>query len=275
MFIERYQNNRDFVNATRDVSPLLKSSFVRKSHYVRSISEEWNLTTRNGVFSKTNLQEIKKATPLLGTILGLGRLYSVWSTKDNITSKKELVLHTLTGVVETLGLGIILLIAKIMLTVIKTLWEKVAMRYSFCTCYRNLETSSTSSGRSRNRDNSQEIRDFKPKPFENPPANPFDLPNFTPEQLSNLVSTMVQGDPSKGENITISLTINPEAMEHMVNATTQLLANTINMNEISEEELTRNMSQFQNLLDPNLMQGSMPAVAASLRELPSSEEEES
>lgn len=131
MFIERYQNNRDFINATKYVCPLLKSSFVRGSRGVQPICVEWTLTTRNSIFSKTNLQEIKKAAPLLGTILGLGRLYSVWSTKDRTTSKKELLLHTLTGIVETLGLGIILLIAKITLTAIKTIRKKINL---YC-CY--------------------------------------------------------------------------------------------------------------------------------------------
>ncbi len=48
----------------------------------------------------------------------LGRLYSICSTKDNIVDKKELLLHTLTEMIETLGLGIILFIAKILIPTI-------------------------------------------------------------------------------------------------------------------------------------------------------------
>ncbi|WP_434602044.1 hypothetical protein [Chlamydia crocodili] len=144
MFIDRYPDNESFFNATQHYYSLLRSGFVRNPHGVRSICKEWNISTSNGVFSKANMLEIKKATPILGTIMGLGRLYSIWSTKDHTTSKIQLLLHTLTGVVETAGLGIILLIAKIMRLAIKTLCEKVNL-YSFCNRYQNLETSSTSS----------------------------------------------------------------------------------------------------------------------------------
>ncbi|WP_434602046.1 hypothetical protein [Chlamydia crocodili] len=264
MFIDRYPNNWNFWIHTKSSCSLFRSGFVRNSRGVQHIHREWNISTSNGVFSKANMLEIKKATPILGTIMGLGRLYSVWSTKDRITSKTELLLHTLTGIIETLGLGIILLIAKIIHLAIKTLCEKVC---SYCCCnrYGNLETSSTSS------EDSTEIENVR----SNPPFNEIDFDNFNPEQMVNLLSTTVHGDPSKGEKVTVSLTLDPQVMEQMINVTSQLLSNIVNIDEGDEEGVFRGISQFQNILGTGPIQNQMHGIASSLRELSSSEEENS
>ncbi|SYX09057.1 hypothetical protein C834K_0603 [Chlamydia poikilotherma] len=264
MFIDRYPNNWNFSLRTKNHGSLIRSSFVRNQFGVQPIHREWNISTKNGVFSKANILEIKKAAPILGTIMGLGRLYSVWSTKDHTTSKIQLLLHTLTGVVETLGLGIILLIAKIMRIAIKMLCEKVG---SYCCCnrYENLETSSTSS------EDSTGIEDFR----SNLDLNEASLANINPQQFANLFSTTVHGDPSKGERVTVSLTVDPQAMEQMINTTTQLLSNIINLDEEDEESIMMGIAQFQNIVGTGPIQNQVHAMTASLKELSPVEEKNS
>ncbi|MEF9520072.1 hypothetical protein SBV45_03815 [Chlamydia crocodili] len=262
MFIDRYPNNWNFSIRTRNSCSLLRSGFVRTYLGVQPINREWNISTRDGIFSKANMLEIKKATPILGTIMGLGRLYSVWSTKDNTTSKIQLLLHTLTGVIETLGLGIILLIAKIIRLAIKMLCEKIGP-CCCCSRYQNLEIISTSSQDSTN------IEDFRSTDL-----NAMDLANFNPEQAANLFSTTVHGDPSKGEKVTVSLTIDPQAMEQMINTTTQLLSDIVNIDEDDEEGIMRGISQFQNILGTGRIHNQVHTMTSSLRELSTTTTEE-
>ncbi|AFS24846.1 hypothetical protein B602_0629 [Chlamydia psittaci M56] len=54
--------------------------------------------------------------PIIGNILGFRKLYILWSTKDPEDQCKDVLFHTLSGVLETLGLGVVALILKIVLT---------------------------------------------------------------------------------------------------------------------------------------------------------------
>ncbi|AFS24870.1 hypothetical protein [Chlamydia psittaci] len=253
MFINKYPNNQDFLHATREHCSLFRSGFVRNPTGIKPIAQEWHLAIHSGVLSKSNILEIKKATPILGTIMGLGRLYSVWSTEDSIVDKKELLLHTLTGMIETLGLGIILLIAKIIRAVINILWRKL----SPCCCQNHYQQEISS----RIISTISENLDY------NQPESTLDLSKIHPEQFRNVFSTNVQGDPSKGEAVTVSLTVDPQTIESMIQATTQLFSNIENLHEDDEEGIRRSISQFGNIVGQGMLQSQMGRVQATLQEL--------
>ncbi|WP_348662633.1 hypothetical protein [Chlamydia vaughanii] len=67
-----------------------------------------------------NLDDIKelliRCVPIIGNILGAGKLYSVWSTKDFEDRCQDIIFHTISGALETLGLGVAALILKIVVT---------------------------------------------------------------------------------------------------------------------------------------------------------------
>ncbi|QEM73918.1 hypothetical protein DZK34_02985 [Chlamydia abortus] len=256
MFINKYPNNQDFLSGTREYCPLFRSGFVRNPTGIQPIAQEWHAD----VLSTSSILEIKKATPILGTIMGLGRLYSVWSTEDSLVNTKELLLHTLTGIIETLGLGILLLIAKILYVVIHRLWQKLRL----CCCQDRYQ---------------EEIRNpIIPTISENfdynPPESILDLSQIRPEQFENAFSTSVQGDPSKGEPVTVSLTVNPQTIDSMIQVTTQLLSNIRNLHEDDEEGMQISISQFGNIVGQGMLRSQMSRVQATLQELPSYEEEE-
>ncbi|WP_375793479.1 hypothetical protein O1W69_05115 [Chlamydia sp. 12-01] len=188
MFIDRYPDDQRFNNATQNYCSLFRSGFVRDHSGVAFIRWEWDLRIAEGIFSPRNVSEIKKFMPISGTIMGLGRLYSIWSTEDNDTSKKELFLHTLTGIIETLGLGIILLIAKIILIVVQKLWEKIR---SYCCC----------SNRYQGLQNRENLK--------------FDSSSSRP--LKDITCTSVYRDLSKEGEITTSLTTDFKTLKNSAN----------------------------------------------------------
>ncbi|WP_375793480.1 hypothetical protein O1W69_05120 [Chlamydia sp. 12-01] len=264
MFINKYPDNDSFYNATKNYSYLLRSSFVRTSYGILSIDWEWDFSEKTCVFRKSGILEIQKVTPILGTISGLGRLYSIWSTinsdTDLTTSTKELFLHTLTGIIETLGLGIILLITKIILMAIQKLWQKIS---PCCCCnrYKKLKNSSVDS------------KDFETS-ASNLDKQPVDLSTLTPERFQNLFSTNVQGDPTKGESVTVELTVNPDTLDDMINATAQLFSNITNLDDNDEEGFIKNVQQLQDIVGSGALQNEVKKLTTSLKGLSSSGEEE-
>ncbi|ANH78980.1 hypothetical protein [Candidatus Chlamydia sanziniae] len=70
--------------------------------------------------------------PILGILMGMERLYSVWSTKDLRDSRISICLHTLVGILEVLGLGIILVFAKILLLILLLLFFTF---YNLCSSF--------------------------------------------------------------------------------------------------------------------------------------------
>ncbi|BEU44257.1 membrane protein [Chlamydia psittaci CP3] len=190
--------------------------------------------------------------------MGLGRLYSVWSTKDHIVDKKELLLHTLTGMIEILGLGIVLLIAKILCAIINILWKKL----SLCCCKNHYQEIS-----------SPLIPTISGDLDDHQPESTLDLSTIHPEQFKNAFSTDVQGDPSKGEAVTVSLTVDPQTIDNMIQVTTQLLSNIGNLHEDDEEGMQRSISQFRNIVGQGMLQSQMSRVQTTLQELPSCEED--
>ncbi|BAE81188.1 hypothetical protein [Chlamydia felis Fe/C-56] len=229
MLIDRYSNNYNFCEGTKDHFFLFRSGFVRDLRGLRSLKGEWNLSIARGICSKTNMHEIGKTLPIIGTILGLGRLYSVWSTKDDKSSKIRLFLHTLTGVIETLGLGIIILIAKIARIAITTLCEKIGPR-CFCNRYQNLESGHYSLT-SSDSDSETETE------IENT-AQTGKLINNTTVLLTNTEPSQVQEELQEGLNVVNSISSTTQNLVKGItqNKTTFVLPTT--QEETSKENTT-------------------------------------
>lgn len=69
--------------------------------------------------------QVLRALPIIGAILGIGKLYSVWSTDTLEDNRKDKIILTLTGIIEISGLGISTLIMKI-------LYNALAHIFIFC-----------------------------------------------------------------------------------------------------------------------------------------------
>ncbi|ADZ18492.1 hypothetical protein [Chlamydia psittaci] len=112
-FFYKYNNNADFFYDNQNAHWLLKDGFIRSETQLYPYTMDWEIDI-------TNADEIKelliRCAPIIGNILGFGKLYSLWSTKDPEDRCKDILFHTLSGVLETLGLGVIALILKIALT---------------------------------------------------------------------------------------------------------------------------------------------------------------
>lgn len=112
-FFYKYKNNTDFFYDNQNAHWLLKDGFIRSETHLYPYTMDWEIDI-------THSDEIKelliRCTPIIGNILGFGKLYSLWSTRDPEDRYKDILFHTLSGVLETLGLGVVALILKITLT---------------------------------------------------------------------------------------------------------------------------------------------------------------
>ncbi|MEF9497069.1 hypothetical protein [Chlamydia sp. 04-14] len=111
MLTTNYATSFDFIEGTINHPSLIKSAYVRNNTGIDSHLDCWLID------GKENLENtILSALPILGTIRGLARLYSIYSVKDRSEdTKANTIIHTITGVLEALGLGIFILIAKILI----------------------------------------------------------------------------------------------------------------------------------------------------------------
>ncbi|WP_348662627.1 hypothetical protein [Chlamydia vaughanii] len=114
MLFTTYQNSRDFVNQARNHPKILVLNYSRCPKGLENYIYSVTLYDCDAVKSA-----LLTCIPVLGTILGLARLYSVWSVKDRSQdSCKELTIYTLIGIMETLGLGLLLLPIRIIASII-------------------------------------------------------------------------------------------------------------------------------------------------------------
>lgn len=103
----RYKDSCEFVIQNCSRHPLVRLGFVRQSSgLISALSFSW-------------LRVALASLPIVGSILGLSRLYSVWSTNHAKDSKVRYVGHTLIGIVESVGLGGIFLVALITLILLQ------------------------------------------------------------------------------------------------------------------------------------------------------------
>ncbi|WP_366223905.1 hypothetical protein [Chlamydia buteonis] len=111
--INRYKNNTDFFYDNQNVHWLLKDGFIRSETQMQPYTIDWEINIANA-------EEIKelliRCIPIIGNTLGLGKLYSVWSTKDPKDRCRDILFHSLSGALEILGLGIVSLVLKVAMT---------------------------------------------------------------------------------------------------------------------------------------------------------------
>ncbi|WP_348663930.1 hypothetical protein [Chlamydia vaughanii] len=106
-----YQNNIDFLNRTQKFPKIVKLGFIRSS--VGIMHNDWLLNNKKSI-----AETILRAIPILGNILGAAKLYSIFSAPNPGESKVDIVCHTFAGILETLGLGLVILVLKILFTCI-------------------------------------------------------------------------------------------------------------------------------------------------------------
>ncbi|SYX09052.1 hypothetical protein C834K_0598 [Chlamydia poikilotherma] len=111
--LTRYETSSDFVLGTENHPEWIKSAYARYNRGIRSSSPLLDLFLDG---KKSLISSALSSLPVLGSIRGLARLYSIYSVKDRSEdSKKNTVFHTIASILEILGLGIFMLIAKILI----------------------------------------------------------------------------------------------------------------------------------------------------------------
>ncbi|MEF9520069.1 hypothetical protein SBV45_03830 [Chlamydia crocodili] len=119
-FIYRYRNNTEFFFDQQNACWLFKEGFIRSETQMLPYTLDWEIN----ISSADEIKELlARCIPIVGNILGFGKLYSLWSTRDPTDRYKDILFHTLSGVLEALGLGIVALILKIITTIIFYIFE--------------------------------------------------------------------------------------------------------------------------------------------------------
>ncbi|MEF9520071.1 hypothetical protein SBV45_03820 [Chlamydia crocodili] len=114
MFINTYRDNSEFHDAAQNYPALFRLGFVRDQFGLKDWKFDWLISDdiedldADGIFI-----QILRALPIIGTVMGVSRIYSVWSTDTLDDSLKDKIIHTVVGLIEICGLGIITLIMKI------------------------------------------------------------------------------------------------------------------------------------------------------------------
>ncbi|MEF9497072.1 hypothetical protein [Chlamydia sp. 04-14] len=99
--MKMYNTHAEFANQTGNHPYLIRTAYSRTHSEIVQEKEVW-------------MNMILSSVPILGTIRGLARLYSIWSVKDKSEdTTSALIIHTLVGIFETLGLGVVLIIVPI------------------------------------------------------------------------------------------------------------------------------------------------------------------
>ncbi|WP_375793478.1 hypothetical protein O1W69_05110 [Chlamydia sp. 12-01] len=127
MFINTYGDNSEFYNATENYPALFTLGFVRNQFGLQTWNFDWVISDElNSLDSDGLYIQILRALPVIGILMGISRLYSVWSTytfEDNCTDK---IIHTLIGIIEICGLGFVTLIIKILYIILAFILVKFA-----------------------------------------------------------------------------------------------------------------------------------------------------
>ncbi|WP_348662625.1 hypothetical protein [Chlamydia vaughanii] len=119
MCLKIYDSSFDFVVGTSRHSIILQSAYVRKASGLKSLAKRLTVqrSLKNPLSSGSLRVAVLNSIPILGTIRGLACLYSIWGVKDNDESSKcSLAIHTSFAILETLGLGIVVLLIRIVIT---------------------------------------------------------------------------------------------------------------------------------------------------------------
>lgn len=126
MFINTYHDNTEFNQSTQNYPTLFRLGFVRDQFGLKSWAIEWIFSDDiEDLDADGVIIQVLRALPIIGAILGIGKLYSVWSTDTLEDNRKDKIILTLTGIIEISGLGISTLIMKI-------LYNALAHIFIFC-----------------------------------------------------------------------------------------------------------------------------------------------
>lgn len=111
MLIKTYRTNHDFIIGTATHSPWIRSAYQRGNFLA-------NFMDRLVIIDFDSLKtSLLNSVPVLGTLRGLASIYSTWAVKEReYESVLQLTMHTLIGIVEALGLGLLLTLCKIIIT---------------------------------------------------------------------------------------------------------------------------------------------------------------
>ncbi|AUS60027.1 hypothetical protein [Chlamydia abortus] len=111
MLIKRYDTPADFAEQTAGAPYLIKSAFSRQGWNGNIIKTQDKESIKEVMFSV-----LVSSIPILGTIRGLARMYSLWSVKDrSLDTTRNLTQHSIIAAFEILGLAPLLLALQISL----------------------------------------------------------------------------------------------------------------------------------------------------------------
>ncbi|AFS20703.1 MULTISPECIES: hypothetical protein [Chlamydia] len=109
MLIKSYNTPADFIEQTTSAPYLIKSAFARKG----SNGEIIQIHDRESI-NEVMLSVLISSIPILGTIRGLARMYSLWSVKNrSLDTARDLGQHSTIAIFEILGLAPLLLALQI------------------------------------------------------------------------------------------------------------------------------------------------------------------
>ncbi|AFS24443.1 hypothetical protein [Chlamydia psittaci] len=107
-----YQTTEEFDQRISEVFPRrVHMLFPRDDEGIWDITCDWDL--KNPIACRNSLLA---AFPLVGSIMGLTKLFSVWSVNLREDSVKKIFVYTITGLMEFCGLGIVTLALKLFYT---------------------------------------------------------------------------------------------------------------------------------------------------------------
>ncbi|AFS28143.1 hypothetical protein [Chlamydia psittaci] len=122
MFINRYHDNTEFNQATQNYPKLFRLGFVRDQFGLKYWAIEWIFSDEIDDLDADGLIiQVLRALPIVGAIMGIGKIYSVWSTDTFEDNRRDKIIFTLTAIIEICGLGILTLILKIIYNAIANL----------------------------------------------------------------------------------------------------------------------------------------------------------
>ncbi|BAE81189.1 hypothetical protein [Chlamydia felis Fe/C-56] len=115
MFVNIYHDNSEFNTATQNYSQIFRLGFVRNQFGLKAWPYDWMFSNDITDLDADGLvTQILRALPFTGTILGAGRLYSVWSTDTLDDRHIDKIVHTFMSLIEICGCGLVTLILKIL-----------------------------------------------------------------------------------------------------------------------------------------------------------------
>ncbi|MEF9496612.1 MULTISPECIES: hypothetical protein [Chlamydia] len=116
----RFETNQDFDDRVGQIFPRsCYMLFPRDDEGIWDISYDWDLT------NPTALKNSALAViPVIGSIIGLIKLFSVWSVNLRGESKRKILVYTVTGLMEFCGLGIVTLVLKILCLFFKIIFSR-------------------------------------------------------------------------------------------------------------------------------------------------------